>query len=199
MTDQQRPGGMYSRAFVRASAESDVADVPAPAPPPRRPTRYTRRALSRTTVVAIFLIVIAGGAVSLLRTRRASSNQARQPAPALVRITPADAAAAGVVAPSRTADKVVTTNNPPAETETRIPQRPATATEGQLVIESRPAGARVTVNGIGWGTTPVRIRYLPFGPKQIRVIKDGYISAERTVRLDPDTPNATVRVTLRER
>ena len=62
---------------------------------------------------------------------------------------------------------------PPA----RVPPGPVSA----LVIATEPAGARVTVNGIGWGTTPVTIRYLPSGEKRIRVSKEGYAAEERVV------------------
>jgi PEGA domain len=46
----------------------------------------------------------------------------------------------------------------------------------------------VTVNGIGWGVTPVTIRYLPEGDKRIRVSKDGYITEEQVVHLAEGHP-----------
>jgi hypothetical protein len=52
-----------------------------------------------------------------------------------------------------------------------------------LVVTTAPTGARVTVNGIAWGVTPLTIRYLPTGDKRIRVSKDGFAAQERTVRL----------------
>jgi transcriptional regulator with XRE-family HTH domain len=51
----------------------------------------------------------------------------------------------------------------------------------QLVVRTRPEGARVTVDGIGWGTSPLAIRHLPPGDKRIRVSKPGYGSSERVV------------------
>jgi hypothetical protein len=69
--------------------------------------------------------------------------------------------------------------------------------EGRLRVTSNVPGARVTVNGIGWGSTPVTIRYLPPGPKRIRVTKDGYRSVERTVELTPDQSDVAVRLELR--
>jgi cytoskeletal protein RodZ len=65
---------------------------------------------------------------------------------------------------------------PGAESQTR-------STESQLIVTSQPPGARVTVNGIGWGTTPVTIRHLPPGDKRIRVSQDGYLASERVVSL----------------
>lgn len=67
------------------------------------------------------------------------------------------------------------------------------------MVVSEPPGARVTVNGVGWGETPLTIPYLALGEKRVRLTKTGYVSAERTVRIDGQHPNATVRLTLRER
>jgi hypothetical protein len=58
-----------------------------------------------------------------------------------------------------------------------------------LEVTSQPAGARVTVDGIGWGQTPVAIRYLSPGLKRIRVTRDGHAAAERVVRVDEDRSN----------
>jgi hypothetical protein len=65
-----------------------------------------------------------------------------------------------------------------------------------LRISSDPAGARVTVNGVGWGATPVVIRHLPPGPKTIRVTKDGYIADQRVVSFSGASA-ASVQLRLR--
>ncbi len=70
--------------------------------------------------------------------------------------------------------------------------------DGGLLVESQPAGARVMVNGIGYGETPLRIGYLPFGTKRVRIIKEGYASVERTVRVDAASPRPRVQITLRQ-
>jgi hypothetical protein len=59
----------------------------------------------------------------------------------------------------------------------------------ELVIISEPPGARVTVDGIGWGVTPVTVRHLPPGAKRIRVTKEGYASEEREARVGADRPS----------
>mgnify|MGYP001032516886 CR=1 FL=1 len=64
-----------------------------------------------------------------------------------------------------------------------------------MTLEPGP-GARVTLDGIGWGTTPVTIRLLKPGAKTIRVIKDGYASEERSVRVS-DGRSTSVHVPLR--
>jgi hypothetical protein len=70
------------------------------------------------------------------------------------------------------------------------------ATEGELQIISDPPGAQVTVNGIGWGATPLTIRYMPFGKKLIRVTKPGYVGAERGLDFVPDRRVRSVRIQL---
>jgi cytoskeletal protein RodZ len=66
------------------------------------------------------------------------------------------------------------------------PSSPATPPAGitELVVTTQPSGARVTVNGIGWGLSPIAIRHLPPGTKRVRVSKDGYGAAERVLALD---------------
>jgi hypothetical protein len=54
----------------------------------------------------------------------------------------------------------------------------------------------VTVNGIRWGETPLTIRHLTPGEKQLRLTKDGYLSVERTVHLTQDAAPQTLSVEL---
>ncbi len=72
----------------------------------------------------------------------------------------------------------------------------ADATEGELRVTSEPSGALVTVNGVGWGATPVTIRYMPFGKKLIRVTKPGYASAQRGFDFVPERRAQSVRIQL---
>ena len=58
-------------------------------------------------------------------------------------------------------------------------RRPAPA----LVVHTTPRGARVTVNGIGWGNTPAVIRHLPAGVQRVRVVKEQFVTEERIVEL----------------
>jgi len=58
------------------------------------------------------------------------------------------------------------------------------------------ASKLVTVNGIGWGQTPVTIRYLPFGKKLIRATKPGYVSGQRVLDFGSDHRVRSVRVQL---
>ena len=70
------------------------------------------------------------------------------------------------------------------------------ATEGELRITSEPSGAQITVNGVGWGVTPVTIPYMPFGKKVIRATKPGYLSAQRAFDFVSDRRGRSVRIQL---
>ena len=81
----------------------------------------------------------------------------------------------------------------PANTDT---VRPTTTTSGELVISTEPAGARVTVNGIGWGLAPLTVRHLEPGIKRIRVTKDGYAAEERVLQMiEGETATVAIRLT----
>ena len=56
-------------------------------------------------------------------------------------------------------------------------------TPHRLEVTSDPPGARVMVDGIGRGATPITLDNLATGATRIRVIKNGYVSQERDVRI----------------
>jgi PEGA domain len=67
-----------------------------------------------------------------------------------------------------------------------------------FVVVTEPEGAHVTINGVGYGTTPVRIEYLPPGSKRIRATKSGYQSEERFLGPRAANSTANLRIVLRE-
>jgi hypothetical protein len=64
-------------------------------------------------------------------------------------------------------------------------------------VTSTPAGARVTINGIGWGQTPVTVPNLPLGAKTVRLSIAGYRSQQRTVDLRGAGSSAAVHMALK--
>lgn len=100
-------------------------------------------------------------------------------------------------APSASADSA-NDRAPTAEKSTDADRgaRRAAATDSSraVAIISEPDGARVTINGVGWGTTPLTVRNLPGGDLHVRVTKAGYVSEERLLR--SDAALTTVRVAL---
>jgi cytoskeleton protein RodZ len=69
----------------------------------------------------------------------------------------------------------------PGPSETEVSRMRTIEPATQLVVTTRPAGAFVTVDGIGWGKTPATIRYLPEGRKRVRVSAGGYVTEVRQV------------------
>jgi hypothetical protein len=60
---------------------------------------------------------------------------------------------------------------------------PAPVGQGSLVVESRPAGARVFFDGKPLGTTPFSTGGLPAGDHAIRLELDGYRAWLASVRI----------------
>ena len=80
--------------------------------------------------------------------------------------------------------------------ETAATAAPAAGLITELVVITKPEGARVTVDGIGRGTTPLTIRYLTAGEKRVRVLKDGFPAVERTVRVEAARKPTIVAIPL---
>jgi TonB family protein len=82
---------------------------------------------------------------------------------------------------------------PVAEFSSEPPPLP---TLGALQVESEPAGARVRLNGVAKGRTPLRLADLPFGVYEVRVEQKGYEAQTRGVSLDAGSPHAELSVAL---
>ncbi|HET9834570.1 MAG TPA: PEGA domain-containing protein [Vicinamibacterales bacterium] len=78
------------------------------------------------------------------------------------------------------------------------PKAPAAAPEfsGRVLVRSTPPGARVFVDGKDRGQTPAAVSDLARGEHRIRIVRDGYTSAERRVVLTPSEPLQSLTVPL---
>lgn len=172
-------------ALLRAAVDPPVA-VAMPTPTVSSPSRRTV-----ASIVSIMTIAAAGLAIAAVVTWRAVPRVGpAQPEP-LDRVSlSVDATASN--APSGTTGSAALLDTATAVDQQAIPAEP------ELEIISEPAGAQVTVDGVGWGVTPVTIRYLSPGRKQVRVTRDGFAAEERLVRVPPDKPITSVRVELRQ-
>jgi serine/threonine-protein kinase len=70
------------------------------------------------------------------------------------------------------------------------------ASSGRLLVRSTPAGAHVFVDGRDEGLTPVAVRELARGDHRIRVVRDGYDTEERHVRITASRPAQEMTVSL---
>ncbi|MDD1718470.1 MAG: PEGA domain-containing protein [Methanoregulaceae archaeon] len=70
------------------------------------------------------------------------------------------------------------------------------AASGGLVVDSSPAGANVSVDGIPRGLTPVTVRNLLTGPHTVNLSKIGFVPQTRIVNVSPEVRNY-ITVTLK--
>ena len=194
-------------------APADPVDLPPP-PPPSPSPRVSARWPALVVAVCVVLIAIllwpanhsgrpTSPAAVVSQTRTAAVTPATAPpAPA-----PADISTSHRSAPVAVArDAVAATSGISGSNTAVVPREPVSAIaapaeqhtfEPQLEVVTNPAGARVTVDGVGWGVTPIRIRFLPPGYKHVRVTRDGFAAQERVIDLTTDRPQTSVRMTLR--
>jgi cytoskeletal protein RodZ len=108
--------------------------------------------------------------------------------------TPSAQTAAPPVAPSAVTSAPAESSPAPAPASAPVVVKPAAVTAAPaasvvpapmaaLTITSDPSGARVMVDGIGRGSTPLTLHNLTAGSRRVRVIKDGFLSQEHDVRL----------------
>ena len=208
------PQGIYRRAEIRAFAQSVGLDQSVAlaeleralqASHPRKQTQASAlrrpvRHLNRGLVAAIIgLSALAASAFSLW-TRGMSTSTEPQSS---VRIDTAASAstastsAAATPATTAVAEPAVDSPTPQAVVAVEAPLAAIPSVEaGELTIVTEPAGARVTIDGMGRGTTPLTVASVPFGLHRIRVTFDGYVGQERTAQLGPTTPKVNVQISL---
>jgi hypothetical protein len=80
---------------------------------------------------------------------------------------------------------------------TRTLQRPAarprrTVFRGALAVNSRPTGARVSINGQSLGLTPLMVNRLPAGSRVVRVTAQGYHPWSSAVRVVANERNSVM-------
>ena len=214
------PAGMYQRAEIRAYAKavgldqavalSELERALAMRSMPSERDSGTEGAtdslrhrsfliLALATAVAVIAVVAWYGRM----TPRPSASENRIQAPPAQPVPRTDTVA---TVSSQEADRRADVPPPqpipargdqaPPERAAEAPASPATALVTELAVVTDPPGARVIVDGIGRGTTPVTIRYLSAGEKRVRVLKDGFPAQERTVRLAPAARATTVVIPL---
>lgn len=204
--------GFYEKAQARAFAQAVhldyrlVLDAMKPPPPPEptvavpeKPAPRPRRvhiSHATMTIAGAILAVVSGAVLMSTQSRPATIAEAAPTAAPVKSIEPPVSATGGLLdaqaAPAPTPVQTAALAAPPAEAV--APAVAAAPVVAQLVITSKPEGARVTVDGIGWGVTPLTIRNLDAGPKRIRVTSDGYAAAERVVEVGSGRANVLIQL-----
>jgi hypothetical protein len=188
----------------RTTPSPVVTARPAPLDARRQRTLMPAAALGATATIATLAIVLT---LSPREVSRGSTRNTALTKPAAATApTAAIPSTAPVAVGTTTAPVRVDAPAPPATAQ--VPRTPsvaaatgsaARALDGQIRVTSTPAGARVTVDGIGWGQTPLTVGHLPFGTKTIRLTHDGYTAQQAIVRVTADAPRQSVNVGLRRR
>jgi hypothetical protein len=202
------PGGLYLRAEVRAYADAvglsrNVAlaflqaatnppVVAESAPPAAAVTPASRHLPRRNLVIGALSLVLATSVVFLRHREPRPTAQANEVLPPVTAGGAADVGALSGTTGSGSGLDLLTD----VAVDDAAPS--PTAAETELEIVTEPADARVTIDGVGWGATPVTIRYLSPGTKRLRVTRDGYAAEARLIRLVPDQPRTSVRIELHE-
>ena len=212
------PGGMYRRAEVRAFADAvgldrnvalarleQALDQHAP-PAPARPAVLEPPRFQWAAYAALALLAAASLAIATRGQWTAASPAVEAPRDSASTAVPAPVAASIAVATPAAADAPAgTTATPAPQTSTAVADSAAVTEsakpavpplETALVVTSAPAGARVLVDGIGWGRTPLTISHLAPGDRRLRLVLDGFVSAERRVRVGQGQGKITAHVDL---
>lgn len=193
-----------------------------PAPPPvsapRHEAQATGAAARRPTALIIGMAALAI-AMTVWVAREYSARQRQQPdlaRPAPSVPSPSSATAAGDAAdrgqpPAISPKPSVTSPTaapgatmPAASTEVAAVASddaaigsPPNASAPELTVVTDPPGARVTVDGIGRGITPITISQIAPGDRRVRVTLSGFTAVEQTVRIQT-TGSARITIPLRE-
>jgi hypothetical protein len=206
---------MYRRAMVRAyctcvglQAEdvvhdftrvfSDERPVEEASPHAAAPVRTTPRSQPILAMVAIAMMAVSGlGLIVWVGPRLAASAMSVARA-----VTAARPSASEPLGQESGPSPVGQPQSASVQVQAPVTTDPVIAAdaadvEGVLVISSDPAGAQVTVNGIGWGVTPLRIQHLPLGYKRLRLTQAGYLGEERAVTLDTTSHLRRLHVAMR--
>jgi hypothetical protein len=188
------PGGFYRRSETSAYAEAVGLDqrlalteleraLAAAMPKPAEEPRRMNLSIGTWLWAGLGVLTLAALVTLAMRDRPdAAQAQGAGTAPAPQRTTPSSGLESAVGASPASA--------PATDDATPVNRY------GVLTVETEPAGARVTVDGIGWGVTPVVIPNIAIGDKRVRITMDGYVPVERVVRLSENATARTVTILL---
>lgn len=130
---------------------------------------------------------------SVAQAANAPEAQLPTPAPAVAAQAPAAPSAPTDVA-ATAASALAAAAQQPAPVD--APAARAASEPTQLVLNSTPSGARVTVDGRDVGVTPVAVGSLRRGAHTVRFAHQGYVTTQRRVRIRSAQPAQSIEVTL---
>jgi cytoskeletal protein RodZ len=186
--------GLDPREVIARFDEEHPDDHPVAFAPRRKPASSGWTHAGHAAILAVAIGVLLDVGFGLLQVRETGAAASARPAEvgADTTIDAPPMAAAPTVALAASSSLPPIDNIPAPALE---PEEPADI-EGELRIVSDPPDAFVTVNDIGRGKTPLRVRYLPMGLYTVRVIHPEFNAGEKRVTLTAERPNRSVTVVL---
>jgi hypothetical protein len=152
-------------------------------------------------LIALVVAAVAGYSAYKWKTGRSEAIPVAQTAPTkppvgatTVDLPPPASPAAPIVVPPEPALPAPAPSRPASGVTTAPPVR---AVSGRLLIRSSPADASVTINGEPRGKTPLTVRDLAPGSYTIHVARNGFVAADRRVRLTARRPSESIEVSLK--
>ena len=188
-------------AFEPVAFEPPMAESrPVFAPQPHQPASSSSASVWPIAVAAVIGIALGFGAgyTVAIRDRAGAGVAVATAAPVAAAPAEGPPASKEFTAAPVAAAPVAATPVPekPAAPVASKAVEPVAAFAGRVSVRSLPSGARVVVDGRDRGQTPATIRELPRGEHRIRIVRDGYTTAERRVVLSPSQPAQSLSVPL---
>ena len=160
--------------------------------------------VTRTAVWPLVLALGVGIAIGFAGGFFAGSREQTPSAPAAREFTEAAVPAAAPSLESEVRRQTSAADVPKAAAPKPVPTLPKSdvsslkspVADGRLLVRSRPAGARVSVDGKDRGVTPATVRDLTRGAHRLKITHDGYAPDERRVVITASRPSHSMTVAL---
>ncbi len=171
-------------APVAVPSWSPAVAAPTPSPRTMEPQRFGP--------VALFLAVIVGAVFGfaagyMARPRALQSGPAQE-----IAVAPPAGESGDTRDASEPREKPK--SSPVSPVSPASPASPAKL--GRLLVRSTPSGASVSVDGVARGVTPLALRNLDVGTRNVSIARRGYISETRRVLITKARPSRTLDVSL---
>jgi cytoskeleton protein RodZ len=166
----------------------------------RHPTSSSAHAERTGAFVSAVVVMLAVVAIVLWTRAASTPDQPRAIEPAPQGAETASPPAAPTPA-QRTNDpaRAEPTAPPSTNQDANAAPAPVQPDSGRLTIVTDPSGARVTLNGIGRGSTPLTLSNVSAGLLRVRVTKDGHVSQESVVEFTGSSMTVKISLPVRQR
>lgn len=201
--DEERSPDLH--AIDPGVSEPPPMAVPAWTPAAHAPARSMQS--QRFGAFALILATLVGAVFGFAAGYMALPRALQTGAPQQITVTPGtDAPIAGAAKSSDTGDtrdageKAASKKSPGSPVPPVPPASPGSpaspAAVGRLLVRSNPSGASVTVDGVARGNTPLALRDLAFGTRDVTITRRGYLPENRKITISTERPARTVDVRL---